>query len=66
MTARPADPARAGRPLRPISFRLYLFLAIILLMMALVAHSNYVIRSLNEETRSLCTVLARFFAVATF
>ena len=66
MTARPADPARAGRPLRPISFRLYLFLAIVLLMMALFAHSNYVIGSLNQEARSLCTVLARFFAVATF
>ncbi len=66
MTARPADPARAGRPLRPISFRVYLFLAIVLLMMALVAHSNYVIGSLNSEARSLCTVLARFFAVATF
>ena len=66
MTARPADPARAGRPLRPISFRLYLFVAIVLLMVALVAHTNYVIGSLNLEARSLCTVLARFFAVATF
>lgn len=35
-------------------------------MVALVAHTNHVIGSLNAEARSLCTVLARFFAVATF
>ena len=52
--------------IRPVSFRLYLFLAIVLLMVALVAHTNHVIGSLNAEARSLCTVLARFFAVATF
>ncbi len=66
MTARPAKPGRAGRPLRPITHRVYLFLAAVLLMMALVAHSRYIIGSLNQEARSQCTVLARFFAVATF
>ncbi|HET9951935.1 MAG TPA: HAMP domain-containing sensor histidine kinase [Candidatus Eisenbacteria bacterium] len=66
MTARPADPARAGRPLRPISFRVYLFVGAIVLMVALVFNTNIVIARLNDEARSLCTVLARFFAVATF
>ncbi len=66
MTARPATDGRAGRPLRPISHRVLLFLAAVLFMVALVAHSNYVIGRLNEETRIQCTVLARFFAVATF
>jgi signal transduction histidine kinase len=66
MTARPAKPGRAGRPPRPITHRVYLFLAAVFLMVALVAHSNHIIRSLNEEARSQCTVLARFFAVATF
>jgi signal transduction histidine kinase len=66
MTARPATTGRAGRPLRPITHRAYLFGASVLLMVALIAHSNYVIGRLNAEARSLCTVLARFFAVATF
>ena len=66
MTARPADTTRAGRPLRPITFRVYLFVGAVLLMLALVVNTNIVIARLNEEARSLCTVLARFFAVATF
>jgi NtrC-family two-component system sensor histidine kinase KinB len=66
MSARPAAPGRAGRPHRPITHRVYLFGAAVLLMVALVAHSNYIIGKLNGEARSLCTVLARFFAVATF
>ena len=66
MTARPAETPRAGRPLRPITFRVYLFVGAILLMVALVFNTNIVIARLNEEARSLCTVLARFFAVATF
>lgn len=65
MRARPAVPARAGRPLRPVTHRVYLFAAAVLLMVALVAHSNYIVGKLNEEARSQCTVLARFFAVAT-
>ena len=66
MTARPAKTGRAGRPLRPITFRVYLFVGAILLMVALVFNTNIVIARLNDEARSLCTVLARFFAVATF
>jgi len=66
MTARPADPPRAGRPLRPISFRVYLFVGTVLLMVALVVNTNIVIGRLNGEARSLCTVLARFLALATF
>jgi hypothetical protein len=65
MSARPAVPGRAGRPLRPVTHRVYLFAAAVLLMVALVAHSNYIVGKLNEEARSQCTVLARFFAVAT-
>jgi signal transduction histidine kinase len=65
MSARPAVPARAGRPLRPVTHRVYLFAAAVLLMVALVAHSNYIVGKLNEEARCQCTVLARFFAVAT-
>ena len=66
MTARPAKTARAGRPLRPITFRVYLFIGAVLLMVALVYNTNIVIERLNGEARSLCTVLARFFALATF
>jgi len=54
-----------ARALRPIHYKIYLFLAIVLLTVALVVHSNYVIGRLNAESRSLCTVLARFFAVST-
>ena len=62
MAKEPSEPPRA---LRPIHYKVYLFLAIVLLTVALVVHSNYVIARLNAESRSLCTVLARFFAVAT-
>jgi len=62
MATRQEKPARA---LRPIHYKVYLFLAIVLLTVALVIHSNYVIGRLNAESRSLCTVLARFFAVST-
>jgi len=53
------------RNFRP-SYKIYLFLAMVALTAALVAHSNYVIRRLNEEARNLSTVLARFVAVSTF
>ena len=66
MNARPAGTKRAGQPLRPITFRVYLFVGAVLLMVALVVNTNIVIGRLNAEARSLCTVLARFFAVATF
>ena len=62
MAKRPKEPAWA---LRPLHYKVYLFLAIVLLTVALVVHSNYVIARLNAESRSLCTVLARFFAVST-
>jgi hypothetical protein len=45
---------------------MFLFLAVVVLMAALVLHSNYLIGRLNNETQNLCTVLARFFAVSTF
>ncbi|MGE5179082.1 MAG: sensor histidine kinase [Bacteroidota bacterium] len=48
------------------SYKVYLFLAMVVLSMALVAHSHYVIRRLNEQARSQSTVLARFVAVSTF
>jgi signal transduction histidine kinase len=38
----------------------------VVLSMALVAHSHYVIRRLNEQARNLSTVLARFIAASTF
>jgi len=60
---------RAARPRvipRPLSYRVYLFLATVMLMAALVLHSNYLIGKLNGETQNLCYVLARFFAVSTF
>jgi hypothetical protein len=58
-------PEKSPRPFRPIHYKVYLFLATVLLTVALVVHSNYVIARLNAESRSLCTVLARFFAVST-
>jgi len=54
----------APRDFRP-SYKVYLFLAMVVLSMALVAHSHYVIRRLNEQAKSLSTVLARFVAVST-
>ena len=53
------------RTVRSLSYKMYLFLAIVMLMAALVLHSNYLISRLNNETQSLCRVLARFFAVST-
>jgi hypothetical protein len=60
--ASPSEPPRTFRP----SYKVYLFLAMVVLSVALVAHSHYVIRRLNEEARNLSTVLARFVAVSTF
>jgi signal transduction histidine kinase len=54
------------RTVRPPSYKTFLFLAAVLLMAALVLHSNFLIARLNAETQSLCKVLARFFAVSTF
>ena len=51
---------------RRLTYRIWFFLAVLVLMLVLVAHSNAMIRRLNEETRARCDVLARFFAVATF
>jgi len=53
-------------PTRRLSHRVWFFLAVLVLMLVLVAHSNAMIRRLNAETRARCDVLARFFAVATF
>jgi NtrC-family two-component system sensor histidine kinase KinB len=53
-------------PTRRLSHRVWFFLAVLVLMLVLVAHSNTMIRRLNAETRARCDVLARFFAVATF
>ena len=55
-----------GLPTRRLSHRVWFFLAVLVLMLELVAHSNTMIRRLNAETRARCDVLARFFAVATF
>src|SRR5512132_2580758 len=60
-----ARASEAPRHFRP-SYTVYLFLAMVVLSMALVAHSHYVIRRLNEQARNLSTVLARFVAVSTF
>ena len=59
---------RTARPrtVRPLPYKVFLFLAIVALMAALVLHSNYLISRLNNETQNLCYVLARFFAVSTF
>jgi NtrC-family two-component system sensor histidine kinase KinB len=58
--------AESVLPIRGLSYKVYLFLAVIVLMGALVVHSNTMITRLNAETRARCDVLARFFAVATF
>ncbi len=60
--ARASEGLRSYRP----SYKVYLFLAMVVLSLALVVHSHYVIQRLNEEARSLSTVLARFVAVSTF
>ena len=52
--------------LRGLSYKVYLFLAVVVLMVALVVHSNTIITRLNAETRARCDVLATFFAVVTF
>lgn len=49
-----------------VTYRVFLFLAAILLMVALVLHTDIVIDRLKDETQSLCHVLARFLAVSTF
>jgi len=51
--------------LRGLSYKVYLFLAVVVLMVALVVHSNTIITRLNAETRARCDVLATFFAVVT-
>ena len=56
----------AGPRFTGFSYKIYLFLAIVVLMVALVVHSNTIIVRLNAETRARCDILARFFAVATF
>jgi signal transduction histidine kinase len=63
MAPRSGDPPRA---LRPPSYKVFLFLAVVLLMMALVVHNHLAIRRLNDQARNLSTVLARFIAVSTF
>lgn len=60
-----ARASEAPRTFKP-SYKVYLFLAMVVLSVALVAHSHYVIRRLNEQARNLSTVLARFVAVSTF
>ncbi len=62
----PQTRAVRSRAVRQLSYKMYLFLAIVVLMGALVLHSNYLIGRLNNETQNLCYVLARFFAVSTF
>ncbi|MGE5175065.1 MAG: sensor histidine kinase [Hyphomicrobiales bacterium] len=62
MAPRPGDAPRTFR--RP-SYKVFLFLAVVLLMMALVVHNHLVIRRLNDQARSLSTVLARFLAIST-
>jgi len=52
--------------LRRLSYKFYLFLAVLVLMLALVVHSSTIVARLNAETRSRADVMARFFAVATF
>lgn len=59
-----ARASEAPRDFRP-SYKVYLFLAMVVLSMALVAHSHYVIRRLNEQAQNLSTVLARFIAAST-
>ena len=50
---------------RGLSYKVYLFLAVVVLMVALVVHTNTIITRLNAETRARCDVLANFFAVVT-
>ena len=50
---------------RGLSYKVYLFLAVVVLMVALVVHTNTIITRLNAETRTRCDVLASFFAVVT-
>lgn len=50
---------------RGLSYKVYLFLAVVVLMVALVIHTNTIITRLNAETRARCDVLAQFFAVVT-
>jgi len=61
-----AHRADSFRTIHPVSYKVYLFLAVIALMVALVVQTNAVIARLNLETRNRCDVLARFFAVTTF
>ena len=56
----------APRTFRPPSYKIFLFLAVVLLMMALVVHNHLAIRRLNDQARNLSTVLARFVAISTF
>ena len=62
-----ASPRAAGsRALPAVSYRVFLFVAVVLLMVALLVHTNYVIDRLEDETQNLYHVLARFLAVSTF
>jgi NtrC-family two-component system sensor histidine kinase KinB len=54
------------RALPPVAYRISLFLAAVLLLVALVVHTDYVIDRLKGETQGLCHVLAQFLAVSTF
>jgi len=56
----------APRVLPAFTYRIFLFLAALLLMVALVLHTDYVVDRLKDETQNLCHVLARFLAVSTF
>jgi NtrC-family two-component system sensor histidine kinase KinB len=62
------NPFRAVGPrlFSALTYRVSLLLAAVLLVVALVVHSNYVIDRLKEETQNLSHVLARFLAVSTF
>lgn len=61
-------PPRAVGPrvVPAVTYRIFLFLAAVLLMVALILHTDYVIDRLKAETQSLSHVLARFLAVSTF
>ncbi|HEY7727500.1 MAG TPA: hypothetical protein VID50_03525, partial [Candidatus Eisenbacteria bacterium] len=61
-------PPRAVEPrvMPAFTYRIFLFLAALLLMVALVLHTDYAIDRLKDETQNLCHVLARFLAVSTF
>ncbi len=62
-----APPRASGpRALPAVSYRVFLFVAAVLLLVALLVHTNYVIDRLEDETQGLCHVLARFLAVSTF